>query len=157
MEMVQSPGSNNQPFRTSITTTLSPAADNFNIITLNVSGARFQTLSDTLERYPTTLLGNAAKRQAHYNPTRGEYFFDRHRGSFEAILYFYQSHGRLKRPAFVPLDIFLHELKFYEMDEEIMENFWITEGYIKPEELPLPKNKFQVSLIGRQDDLGFTS
>ncbi len=149
MEVLKPPDSNDQPFRTPITT-ISP--DNFNIITLNVSGARFQTLSDTLDRYPTTLLGNAAKRRAHYNPTTGEYFFDRHRESFEAILYSYQTNGRLRRPASVPLDIFLHELKFYEMDEEIMENFWITEGCIKPKALPLPKNKFQVSFIGRQDE-----
>lgn len=128
---------------------LSPLSDTYSqvrsshIITINVSGLRFQTFVETLERFPHTLLGNPKKREAHLNPHTGEYFFDRHRGSFDTILYFYQSGGRLKRPNSVPVDIFIRELKYFEMGQEILEKLWETEGYRKPEELPLPENPFQ--------------
>jgi len=35
----------------------------------------------------------------------------------QAILYYYQSGGRLRRPFEVPEDVFIEELEFYEMDE----------------------------------------
>ena len=40
---------------------------------------------------------------------------DRHRPSFPAILGFYQSGGRLHKPADVPDDVFIEELEFYEL------------------------------------------
>ena len=81
-----------------------------------------------------------------------EYFFDRHRNCFEAIIYYYQSGGRLRRwqPAFnepnyhplimqlwqlynplyvsrrpvnVPLDIFSEEIQFYELGESAITKF----------------------------------
>src|SRR4051812_45528019 len=61
------------------------------IITLNISGNRYQTYSQTLARFPDTLLGDPLKRKPYFNQTTDEYFFDRHRTSFEAILYMYQS------------------------------------------------------------------
>jgi hypothetical protein len=44
-----------------------------------------------------------------------EYFFERHRSSFEAILYFYQSGGRLTRPENISAEIFLEEIKFFDL------------------------------------------
>lgn len=32
-----------------------------------------------------------------FDPSRNEYFFDRNRNCFDAILYYYQSGGRLRR------------------------------------------------------------
>lgn len=115
----------------------------FNIVSINVSGLRFQTFLETLERYPDTLLGDPVKRAPYYNPSTGEYFFDRHRHCFEALLYYYQSSGKLKRPENVSVDIFLKELKFFEMGDAVIEKFWALEGYKKPKETVLPKNKFQ--------------
>lgn len=46
----------------------------------------------------------------YYDSKRNEYFFDRCRIAFEAILYYYQSRGRLRRPGNVPLDIFVEGL-----------------------------------------------
>jgi potassium voltage-gated channel Shaker-related subfamily A protein 7 len=63
-----------------------------------VSGQRFETQVKTLNRFPETVLGDAMKRKAYWDPKQHEYFFDRHRPSFQAILYYYQSGGRLKRP-----------------------------------------------------------
>uniref|UniRef100_A0A914V4N1 BTB domain-containing protein n=1 Tax=Plectus sambesii TaxID=2011161 RepID=A0A914V4N1_9BILA len=111
----------------------------FDIVTINVAGLRFQTCLETLERFPDTLLGHPVKRQRHYNPHTGEYFFDRHRACFESILYIYQSDGQVKRAESVPIDIFIRELKFFEMGDDVLERFWISEGYEKPEEAPMPK------------------
>uniref|UniRef100_A0A8R1XRZ9 BTB domain-containing protein n=1 Tax=Onchocerca volvulus TaxID=6282 RepID=A0A8R1XRZ9_ONCVO len=115
-------------------------------ITINVSGLKFQTYESTLRRYPLTLLGNSFKRNRFWDPKNNEYFFDRHRTSFESILYTYQSGGVVKRPESVPIDMFIKELKFFEMGEELLEKFWISEGYEKPKEIQMPDNVLQRKL-----------
>lgn len=50
---------------------------------------------------------------------RNEYFFDRCRICFDAILYYYQSGGRLRRPGNVPLDMFVEEIKFFELGKRV--------------------------------------
>ncbi|KAK2510297.1 hypothetical protein Q9233_017880, partial [Columba guinea] len=87
-------------------------------VAINVSGRRFETLGRTLHRFPDTLLGDPRRRRRYFDPRRREYFFDRHRGAFGAVLYYYQSGGRLRRPPDVPLDVFLEELRFYQLGEE---------------------------------------
>ena len=59
-------------------------------ITINVSGMRYETKIKTLCNFPNTLLGDRSLRIQHYDPIRDEYFFDRNRPSFDAILYYYQ-------------------------------------------------------------------
>ncbi|KHJ90351.1 K+ channel tetramerization domain protein, partial [Oesophagostomum dentatum] len=113
------------------------------IVTINVSGLRFQTFERTLARFPNTLLGNKAKREKYYVQDRNEYFFDRHRSTFESILYIYQSGGRVKRPETVPIDVFLREMRFFQMGDQLVEEFWIAEGYEKPPENIMPTNKSQ--------------
>ncbi|XP_067936132.1 potassium voltage-gated channel subfamily A member 1-like [Watersipora subatra] len=110
---------------------------------INVSGLRYETQLKTLRQFPETLLGNADKRDRYYDPLRNEYFFDRNRMSFDAILYYYQSCGKLRRPVNVPLDVFLEEIKFYELGETAIEKFREDEGFIKEEERVLPGNNFQ--------------
>jgi hypothetical protein len=63
-------------------------------------------------------LGNADKRKPYWDAEQKEYFFDRHRACFEAILYYYQSQGRIRRPEFVPIDTFLEEITFFELGSE---------------------------------------
>ncbi|WKX93178.1 hypothetical protein Q1695_010878 [Nippostrongylus brasiliensis] len=113
------------------------------LVTINVSGLRFQTFEKTLARFPNTLLGCKSKRERFYVQDLNEYFFDRHRSTFESILYIYQSGGRVKRPESVPIDIFLREMRFFQMGERLIEEFWIAEGYEKPKETILPTNKSQ--------------
>ena len=60
-------------------------------VVINVSGLRFETQLRTLNQFPETLLGNPQKRNRYYDPLRNEYFFDRNRPSFDAVLYYYQS------------------------------------------------------------------
>ncbi|KAF6018132.1 KCNA5 [Bugula neritina] len=112
-------------------------------IVINVSGLRYETQLNTLKQFPETLLGNAEKRNRFYDPLRNEYFFDRNRTSFDAILYYYQSSGKLRRPVNVPLDVFLEEIKFYELGDSTIEKFREDEGFIKEEEKILPENNFQ--------------
>ncbi len=97
-----------------------PADKHNDIITINVSGGRYQTRLSTLENYPHTLLGNKNKRKYYWNNKKNEYFFDRHRPCFESILYFYQSNGRLRRPDYVPLDTFLEEISFFDLGPDAM-------------------------------------
>ncbi|KAM6115088.1 LOW QUALITY PROTEIN: potassium voltage-gated channel subfamily A member 4 [Pterocles gutturalis] len=101
-------------------------------VVINVSGLRFETQLKTLAQFPETLLGDPAKRGRYFDPLK-EYFFDRNRPSFDAILYYYQSGGRLKRPVNVPFDIY-EEVKFYQLGDEAMLKFREDEGFVKEEE-----------------------
>lgn len=112
-------------------------------LAINVSGMRYETQLRTLAQYPDSLLGDPKRRLRYFDPLRNELFLDRSRVCFDAILYFYQSGGRLRRPANVPLDIFLEELRFYELGEEIIDRFKEDEGFPKEEERPLPTNELK--------------
>ena len=112
-------------------------------IVINVSGMRYETQLKTLNQFPDSLLGNPSKRNRYYDPLRNEYFLDRNRPSFDAILYYYQSGGRLRRPVNVPLDVFSEEIKFYDLGQDTIDKFREDEGFIKEEEQELPTNSFQ--------------
>ena len=84
-------------------------------VVINVSGLRFETRASTLQRYPNTLLGDRQRRAHFFDYMNNEYFFERHRSSFEAVLYFYQSGGRLARPENISAEIFLEEIKFFDL------------------------------------------
>ena len=86
-------------------------------IVINVGGMVYETREETLERYPTTLLGSRTKRLKHFCAKTNEFFFDRHRESFDSILYFYQSSGRLCRPPNIKLKVFIIECEFFELPE----------------------------------------
>jgi len=100
-------------------------------VVFNISGLRFETHRRTLARFPNTLLGDSARLDRYYDPVRNEYFFDRNRPSFDAILHYYQSSGRLRRPLTVPLDVFTDEIRFYELGEDVIEKYHIDEGFVK--------------------------
>ena len=107
---------------------------------INVCGQHFETRRGVLDRHPATLLGDDLKRQKFYDRGRRELFFDRHRPSFEAIFAYYQHGGRLRRPLHVPNDVFLDELLFFELEEEAVEEYKRSEGYIV-EESPMPEGR----------------
>ncbi|KAA0706843.1 Potassium voltage-gated channel subfamily A member 10 [Triplophysa tibetana] len=111
-------------------------------VIINIAGLRFETRLKTLDQFPDTLLGDPMKRMGFFDPMRNEYFFDRNRPSFDGILYYYQSGGKIRRPANVPLDVFADEILFYELGQEAMEQFREEEGFIKDVEVPLPANEF---------------
>ncbi|KAM7411824.1 hypothetical protein PAMA_021685 [Pampus argenteus] len=109
-------------------------------VIINIAGLRFETQLKTLDQFPETLLGDPFKRMDYFDPMRNEYFFDRNRPSFDGILYYYQSGGKIRRPANVPLDVFADEIVFYQLGNEAMEQFREDEGFIKDVEIPLPDN-----------------
>uniref|UniRef100_A0A3Q3VTS0 Potassium voltage-gated channel subfamily A member 2 n=2 Tax=Percomorphaceae TaxID=1489872 RepID=A0A3Q3VTS0_MOLML len=112
-------------------------------VVINISGLRFETQLQTFNQFPHTLLGDPRKRMRYFDPLRNEYFFDRSRPSFDAILYYYQSGGRIRRPVNVPIDIFSEEIRFYQLGKEAIETFRDDEGFIKEEERVLPRYDFQ--------------
>lgn len=112
-------------------------------VTINISGLRFETHLHTLNRFPNSLLGDPNRRKHYFDPKRNEYFFDRNRPSFDAILHFYQSEGRLRRPVNVPLDVFAEEIRFFDLGENILARFREDEGFIKEDEKALPENDRQ--------------
>ncbi|CAF2258870.1 unnamed protein product [Rotaria magnacalcarata] len=138
----------------------------FDKVVINVSGLRFESRASTLQRYPHTLLGDRQRRSHYFDPMSNEYFFERHRSSFEAVLYFYQSGGRLARPENISAEIFLEEIKFFDLGmsvfllrsrystkgkkfcqcilgEEVLKRYRKQEGYV--EEIPVerPINELQ--------------
>lgn len=115
-------------------------------LAINVSGMRYETQLRTLAQFPNSLLGDPQRRMRYFDPLRNEIFLDRNRFCFDAILYFYQSGGRLRRPSNIPLDIFMDELRFYELGDEVMARFKDDEGFPKEEHRPLPDNKIQRKL-----------
>lgn len=88
-------------------------------VTISIRGARFETFERTLDTFPDTLLGNVDKRMAYFDNTRNEYYFDRDKLSFDAILFYYQSSGILSRPEFVPEKVFEEELEFYGITDSL--------------------------------------
>ena len=114
-------------------------------VAINVSGFRYETYEDTLEKFPETLLGDPEKRSQYYDKDYDELFFDRNKQVFELILYFYQSSGRLVCPPEVSPEILIEEVEFFELGEnavkavkEILNDEDDTE-----EQIQLPENEFQ--------------
>ncbi|KAL5267380.1 hypothetical protein ACHWQZ_G004431, partial [Mnemiopsis leidyi] len=110
------------------------------VITINVSGLKFQTRKSTLNRFPTTLLG-CQDREKYYNSSTKEYFFDRHRESFETILYFYQSDGLLCLPATLNPDIFIEEVRFFRLGDHILEK--LSPDVSSTKQIVLPDHPLQ--------------
>lgn len=123
-------------------TTLLPVIFDDRIV-INVSGQIFETREETLARFPNSLLGSHCKRHNFYSPEFNEYFFNRNRNAFEAILYYYQSHGKLRRPSEVPIKVFKQEIEFFELGEDILYEMLISEGYIEESRPVLPTNAYQ--------------
>lgn len=112
-------------------------------VTINISGMIFETYLSTLENFPKTLLGCADKRQNYYSQEKDEYFFNRNRKAFDAILYYYQSKGKLKRPENVPMNIFIKEVNFFELGKEVTDKMLENEGYLAELSATSPRRVLQ--------------
>ncbi|OWF35706.1 potassium voltage-gated channel subfamily A member 1-like [Mizuhopecten yessoensis] len=110
--------------------------------TINVSGQYYELWATLVNRHPTTLLGNPRKRLKYFDKRRNEFFFDRHRPTFESIFNYYMYGGKIRRPEPVPDDIFLRELDFYEIEKEVVDLYKDEEGYIQ-EKMELPDSKWK--------------
>ena len=97
-------------------------------ITFNVSGTTFETWADTVERFPTTMLGNPNQLWQHLCMETQRYYFDRNRFAFEAILFFYQSYGKLIRPPELTVEEFENECIYYGIPEKYINSMKQNEG-----------------------------
>ncbi|XP_038604011.1 potassium voltage-gated channel subfamily D member 1 [Tachyglossus aculeatus] len=88
------------------------------LLVVNVSGRRFQTWKNTLDRYPDTLLGSSEK-EFFFDQDSGEYFFDRDPDMFRHVLNFYRT-GRLHCPRHECIQAFDEELAFYGIIPELI-------------------------------------
>uniref|UniRef100_A0A1I8JRQ3 BTB_2 domain-containing protein n=1 Tax=Macrostomum lignano TaxID=282301 RepID=A0A1I8JRQ3_9PLAT len=109
-----------------------PPAGLLRAVRLNVSGMHFETRLGVLTQHPQHPAphpaGNPQKRARYFDRRSHEYFFDRHRPTFEAVFNYYQYGGKLKRPPTVTDDIF--PLEFYEIEREVIDAYKKDEGYI---------------------------
>ncbi|EDO35951.1 predicted protein, partial [Nematostella vectensis] len=112
-------------------------------IIINVSGLRFETYEATLAQFPNTLLGSESKREEYFDSDADEYFFDRNRSTFEAILFFYQSNGKLVRPSGVPFLLFKDEVIFFKLGKDNLKRLEEEEGYIEETTRVLPRHHLQ--------------
>uniref|UniRef100_UPI00398E46A3 A-type voltage-gated potassium channel KCND1 n=1 Tax=Pristiophorus japonicus TaxID=55135 RepID=UPI00398E46A3 len=88
------------------------------MLVVNVSGRRFQTWKDTLDRYPDTLLGSSEK-EFFFSEDTQEYFFDRDAEMFRHILNFYRT-GKLHYPRQECIAAFDEELAFFGVIPELI-------------------------------------
>ena len=89
-------------------------------LVFNISGELYETLSGTLQKFPTTLLGDPKKRAAYYCSFSNQYLLHRSRLFFDAIIFFYQSDGLLRCPIGLPLDLFEEECRFFQIPESFI-------------------------------------
>uniref|UniRef100_A0A914L957 BTB domain-containing protein n=1 Tax=Meloidogyne incognita TaxID=6306 RepID=A0A914L957_MELIC len=127
------------------------------VITINVSGMRFQTYQSTLERFPHSMLGNPTKRRAFWNEQLNEYFLDRSRTCFESILHIYRTGGQVVRPVTVPVEMFIDELYFYQLKDDVWSNFCESEGcrIVKEEKKPLNPTQRKIWNLMEHPDSSF--
>lgn len=88
-------------------------------VVLNVGGKRFETLIDTLRKYPSTMLG-AMFSSSFIMATpdeKGEYFFDRDPKVFQVILNFYR-HGKIIVPQNMCPEMVKEELDFFGINTD---------------------------------------
>ena len=102
--------------------------DNSNLakerILINVGGVRHETYRSTLKIIPDTRLAWIAENKSSnfegFDPSKNEYFFDRHPSVFVQILNYYRT-GKLHSPSDVCGPLFEEELQFWGIDEKQME------------------------------------
>jgi len=81
-------------------------------VILNVGGKKFETLIDTLRKYPETMLGAMFSCGFAVSDDHGEYFFDRDPHIFPVILNFYR-HGKILIPSNLNPELVKEELDFF--------------------------------------------
>ncbi|XP_074604000.1 potassium voltage-gated channel protein Shal [Brevipalpus obovatus] len=85
---------------------------------INVSGRRFETWRNTVEKYPDTLLGSN-EREFFYDEETREYFFDRDPDIFRHILNYYRT-GKLHYPKHECLMQYDEELAFFGIIPDVI-------------------------------------
>ena len=114
--------------------------------TFNICGQKYEVLHTTLRRYPNTLLADEDKMAKFWDEKRQEFFLDRNRACFEAVLTYYQSKGILSRPHGIPESLFFKELQFYDLGDEVLGKFTVKDDQYKHNgkpKRPMPKSRLK--------------
>lgn len=85
---------------------------------INVSGRRFETWRNTVEKYPDTLLGSN-EREFFFDEESREYFFDRDPDIFRHVLNYYRT-GKLHYPKHECLMQYDEELAFFGIIPDVI-------------------------------------
>lgn len=109
-------------------------------IVINVSGTIYETFSSTLNKYPETLLGSFEKRLLLYNKQSQQIFINRSRAAFEAILFYYQSSGRLVCPTMICMEDFVEECYYYDISSTAIKSMKERENYLFKRRRTMPPN-----------------
>ena len=110
-------------------------------IVFNVSGQIYETFAMTLEKYPTTMLGDPNRRSELMDAKANgdcQIFINRNQAIFEAILFFYQSSGNLIRPSSVLMSIFEEECRFFDLPEDAIKRMKDRELFLYKPKKTLP-------------------
>ena len=97
-------------------------------VLISISGTRYETLASTLNKYPETLLGTREKRSRLMH--NSQIFLNRHRGSFDAILFYYQSSGNLTLPPGVAMEVFEHECEYFGICQSALQQMKEKQEYL---------------------------
>ena len=93
-------------------------------VVINVGGEKHTPYVSTLGNIPNSplswILHDECKAKLDYDPSTGEYFFDRHPGAFNQVLHYLQT-GKLHCPRDICGPMFQKELDFWGIDESQME------------------------------------
>ncbi|OQV16071.1 Potassium voltage-gated channel subfamily A member 1 [Hypsibius exemplaris] len=112
------------------------------ILTINIGGFQYQTRASTLARIPKSLLADPKRRDAFYDAGTKSYFFDRNRLAFDSILEYYRT-GKIVQPTTVPIHVFVREMLFFDLGDEMIHKFLRAEELHDEPEI-LPTNKVQL-------------
>ncbi len=108
-------------------------------VTFNVHGIVYETLESTLQRYPSTLLAAQSKRRVKLDNSPEQIMISCRATAFDAILFYYQSYGILRRPPDLPMDEFVQECRKFQICESDIQNMQELEGFLY-ETKPAVKN-----------------
>ena len=108
-----------------------------------VRGKSYETRELTLDRFPDTLLGQYERRQRLKNPDTHVIEVDCSYGAFDAILFYYQSHGLLARPPDIGMEEFLITCQLFEIEDKVLRELCVKEKHCyvpkkDPDDLPPP-------------------
>ncbi|CAF1066539.1 unnamed protein product [Adineta steineri] len=93
-------------------------------LTINISGTHYEINVSDLINFPDTILGDPLKRIRYLVPGKSDYFFPRHASSFESILYYYINDGVLIKPETIPAMIFYEEIRFFQLNDKLIQTFY---------------------------------
>ncbi|GAU99091.1 hypothetical protein RvY_10135 [Ramazzottius varieornatus] len=111
-------------------------------VRINVSGQIFEISQNTINLFPTSLLGDPHQRIHHYDSHRHEYFFERNPDAFNAIFNYFINGGQLRRPEGVTIDVFLAEIEFFNLGEDATKAWFRNEQVFLHQRIA-PKNELQ--------------